>query len=287
MRVREIRLTRTALSALEARTSWAAALPVAKTVAALEYAGRKDSRKPRSWTTCPSRCPPSPRGSRDVQSSPVRDILKLTQRAEVISFAGGLPAPELFPAEMVAQAFATRAAADRRRAGAAVLDDRGRPASCARCWRSADAAAACDARGRRDPRHDRLAAGARPRRERPARSRRRRPRREPVLPRGAAVPSASPARGMVPVAVRRGRPGPRGAARRSSPSTGRSSSTSSRRSRTRPAARCPPSAARGSREIAAEHGLWLVEDDPYGELRYDGEPLAPIALACPARATAR
>ncbi len=43
----------------------------------------------------------------DVQSSPVRDILKLTQRAEVISFAGGLPAPELFPAEMVAQAFAT------------------------------------------------------------------------------------------------------------------------------------------------------------------------------------
>jgi DNA-binding transcriptional MocR family regulator len=30
-------------------------------------------------------------------------------------------------------------------------------------------------------------------------------------------------------------------------------------------------------EIAAEHGLWLVEDDPYGELRYDGEPLAPIA----------
>src|SRR5215213_10629550 len=42
-----------------------------------------------------------------VQSSPVRDILKLTQRAEVISFAGGLPAPELFPAEMVAQAFAS------------------------------------------------------------------------------------------------------------------------------------------------------------------------------------
>src|ERR1700709_1721579 len=43
----------------------------------------------------------------DVKSSPVREILKLTQRAEVISFAGGLPAPELFPAEMVAQAFAT------------------------------------------------------------------------------------------------------------------------------------------------------------------------------------
>src|SRR3954462_1197488 len=42
-----------------------------------------------------------------VRSSPVRDILELTQRDEVISFAGGLPAPELFPAELIAGAFAT------------------------------------------------------------------------------------------------------------------------------------------------------------------------------------
>ncbi|MGD3107721.1 PLP-dependent aminotransferase family protein [Streptomyces sp. YGL11-2] len=38
-------------------------------------------------------------------SSPVRDILALTSRAEVISFAGGLPAPELFDAEGIATAF--------------------------------------------------------------------------------------------------------------------------------------------------------------------------------------
>ncbi|WP_377269389.1 PLP-dependent aminotransferase family protein [Peterkaempfera sp. SMS 1(5)a] len=25
-------------------------------------------------------------------------------------------------------------------------------------------------------------------------------------------------------------------------------------------------------EVAARHGLWIVEDDPYGELRFDGEP---------------
>lgn len=31
-----------------------------------------------------------------VASSPVRDLLALTSRPEVISFAGGLPAPELF-----------------------------------------------------------------------------------------------------------------------------------------------------------------------------------------------
>ena len=32
---------------------------------------------------------------RDVASSPVRDLLALIDRPEVISFAGGLPAPEL------------------------------------------------------------------------------------------------------------------------------------------------------------------------------------------------
>ncbi|MFH8555824.1 aminotransferase-like domain-containing protein [Streptomyces celluloflavus] len=38
-------------------------------------------------------------------SSPVRDILALTARPEVISFAGGLPAPELFDAPGIAAAF--------------------------------------------------------------------------------------------------------------------------------------------------------------------------------------
>ncbi|MBD2845767.1 PLP-dependent aminotransferase family protein [Paenibacillus sp. IB182496] len=42
-----------------------------------------------------------------LTSSAVRDILKLTQGQEIISFAGGLPAEELFPLEAV------RAAADR------------------------------------------------------------------------------------------------------------------------------------------------------------------------------
>nr|WP_246314586.1 PLP-dependent aminotransferase family protein [Kineococcus aurantiacus] len=30
-------------------------------------------------------------------------------------------------------------------------------------------------------------------------------------------------------------------------------------------------------ELAAEHGVWVVEDDPYGELRYAGEHLPPLA----------
>jgi len=41
----------------------------------------------------------------EVGGSPVRDILAVTARPEVINFAGGLPAPELFDAEGIAAAF--------------------------------------------------------------------------------------------------------------------------------------------------------------------------------------
>ncbi len=30
-------------------------------------------------------------------------------------------------------------------------------------------------------------------------------------------------------------------------------------------------------DVLAERGVWVIEDDPYGELRYDGEPVAPLA----------
>jgi 2-aminoadipate transaminase len=43
---------------------------------------------------------------RDVASSPVREILALTARPGVVSFAGGLPAPELFDAAGLRDAFA-------------------------------------------------------------------------------------------------------------------------------------------------------------------------------------
>lgn len=42
--------------------------------------------------------------ARGLTSSTIRELLKLTQRAEVISFAGGMPAPELFPRERFAEA---------------------------------------------------------------------------------------------------------------------------------------------------------------------------------------
>lgn len=43
-------------------------------------------------------------GAAGIRSSAIRDLLKLTAQPEMISFAGGLPAPELFPAEEITAA---------------------------------------------------------------------------------------------------------------------------------------------------------------------------------------
>ena len=42
--------------------------------------------------------------AKDVKSSAIRELLKITQHPEVISFAGGLPANEVFPIERVEEA---------------------------------------------------------------------------------------------------------------------------------------------------------------------------------------
>lgn len=52
----------------------------------------------------------------ELTGSEIRELLKLTQQPDIISFAGGLPAPELFPVE------AMKEAAD------AVMEERGREA---------------------------------------------------------------------------------------------------------------------------------------------------------------
>ncbi|MEV7686699.1 PLP-dependent aminotransferase family protein [Streptomyces bungoensis] len=49
--------------------------------------------------------PPLAARARTVAGSPVRDILAVTARPDVINFAGGLPAPELFDREGIAAAF--------------------------------------------------------------------------------------------------------------------------------------------------------------------------------------
>src|SRR5215469_11608962 len=42
--------------------------------------------------------------TKTARSSAIRELLKLTQRPEVISFAGGLPAPDVFPVARFEQA---------------------------------------------------------------------------------------------------------------------------------------------------------------------------------------
>ncbi|MDI6519280.1 PLP-dependent aminotransferase family protein [Streptomyces coelicoflavus] len=49
--------------------------------------------------------PPLAARARSIGGSPVRDILAVTARPEVINFAGGLPAPELFDADGIAAAY--------------------------------------------------------------------------------------------------------------------------------------------------------------------------------------
>ena len=49
--------------------------------------------------------PPRSHRAGSAKTSPVRDLLALTEKPEVISFAGGLPAPELFDVEGIRAAF--------------------------------------------------------------------------------------------------------------------------------------------------------------------------------------
>jgi len=223
----------------------------------------------------PMPAPPPPLSSRlgDVRSSPVRDILELTQREEVISFAGGLPAPELFPAELIADAFAralaptvaaralqyssTEGDSQLRALLAERFRGRGLPAAAGEILVTTGSQQALGliAAVLLDPGDVVLVespsylaalqcfgfAGAQ------------------------IVPIACDEQGLdpegLPAAIAEHKPKFLYVVPTFQNPTGR----------TLPAARRARLA-----EIAAEHGLWIIEDDPYGELRYDGEPLAPI-----------
>jgi len=209
-----------------------------------------------------------------VRSSPVRDILSLTERPEVISFAGGLPAPELFPVEMLASAFAavigptaaprslqyspTEGVPELRDALAARMRVRGVPAQREDVLVTTGSQQALalvatvlldpgDAVLVEDPSY--LAAlqcfgfaGARP------------------------IPVPGDDEGLDPEAlpelIAAHRPKFLYCIPNFQNPTGRTLSPG-RRGRLA--------------EIAAEHDLWVIEDDPYGELRYGGETAPSIA----------
>jgi 2-aminoadipate transaminase len=219
--------------------------------------------------------PPAPAARlRGVASSPVRDILALTQRPGVISFAGGLPAPELFDASGLREAFAAALAGDRagrslqysttegdpelRASVAARLGARGLPTAPDELLITSGSQQALtlvaavllepgDAVLVEEPSY--LAAlqcfglaGAR------------------------VVPVPCDDDGLEPDAldelVARERPKLLYTVPTFHNPTGRT---------------LPEPRRRALAEAVARLGLWLVEDDPYGELRYRGEPLPPVA----------
>lgn len=209
-----------------------------------------------------------------VRSSPVRDILELTQRDEVISFAGGLPAPELFPAELIAAAFATALAptvAARALQYSSTEGDpqlrelladrfgvRGLPAVAGEILVTTGSQQALGlvADVLIDPGDSVLVespsylaalqsfslAGAR------------------LVPVPCDEDGIDP--DLLSELIAKHRPKFLYLVPTFQNPTGRS---------------MPDDRRRRLAQVAAEHGLWLVEDDPYGELRYDGDPLKPIA----------
>ncbi|MER7184843.1 PLP-dependent aminotransferase family protein [Streptomyces hyaluromycini] len=224
-------------------------------------------------TPAPAPLPPLAARARTVGGSPVREILAVTARPEVINFAGGLPAPELFDRVGIAAAFRTvlDEAPERalqysttegepalRQPLAARISARGLPteADDLLVTTGSQQALSLLASALIDPGDTILVespcylaalqvfglAGAR------------------VLPVPGDEDGVDPA--ALEALIRAERPKLLYLVPTFQNPTGR----------TMPAARRAALAT-----AAARHGLWIVEDDPYGELRYDGDHVPWIA----------
>ena len=227
--------------------------------------------------------PPIASRLRDVASSPVREILALTARPGVISFAGGLPAPELFDAAGLRGAFAaaladetagrslqystTEGNPELRAAIAARLTARGLPTEADQLLVTSGsqqaltlAAAVLIEPGDRvlveEPSY--LAAL-----------------QAFQLAGAEVVPVACDGDGLDPDAVAAAEEEHGARLLYTIPTfhnpTGRT---------------LPLERRRALAEVAERHGLWLIEDDPYGELRYRGEPLPSLATLAEERTLA-
>ncbi|MCU0313633.1 MAG: PLP-dependent aminotransferase family protein [Solirubrobacteraceae bacterium] len=224
----------------------------------------------------PSRSAPPETAARlrGVASSPVRDILALTERPGVISFAGGLPEPALFDVDGLRAAFERALSGDAARRSLQYSTTEGDP-RLREC-----VAELMAARGVPTSPDDLLITTGSQQAltlvatllvepgtvvlvEEPAYLAALQAFR---LAGARLVPVDCDEDGLVPealeAAVLRERPALLYTVPTFQNPTGR----------TLPAARRDAVA-----RIAAEHGLWVLEDDPYGELRYDGEPAPALA----------
>ncbi|MBO9533614.1 MAG: PLP-dependent aminotransferase family protein [Solirubrobacteraceae bacterium] len=209
-----------------------------------------------------------------AQSSPVRDLLALTERPEVISFAGGLPAPELFDETGLRAAFA--AALDGDAAGrslqygmtegdpalrellAALLVSRGtsaHPDEIVVTTGSQQAIALVAAALVRPG--DRVLVEA---------------------PSYLAALQSFQLAGAVPVSVASDEHGPLPDALDAAIAEHDPALLYLVPTFQNPTGRTIPAERRAAlAEVLERTGLWTIEDDPYGELRYDGTPAPPLA----------
>ena len=213
--------------------------------------------------------------TRGMKSSAMREMMALTERPDVISLAGGLPDTTTFPPELYAKLMAEVAAESTARA--LQYGPTEGMAATRRVHRRGDGRRGHRGGPRRGDRHDRRPAGDRPRLQDADRPGRRDRRRGAHLPgRGADVQRL---------------PGRRRCRSRWTPTGCRSTSSSARSTACSAEGRRPKfiytipnfqnpggvtmSLARRRRlvEVARERELLVLEDNPYGLLRYEGEPL--------------
>ncbi|MET7650334.1 MULTISPECIES: PLP-dependent aminotransferase family protein [unclassified Streptomyces] len=217
--------------------------------------------------------PPLAARVRSIGGSPVRDILAVTARPGMINFAGGLPAPELFDREGVAAAF--RYALEEAPAQALqYATTEGEPILRERL------AARTTARGLPTTADDLLVTTG----SQQALSLLATALLDPgdtVLVEAPCYLAALQVFGLagariVPVPGDADGPDPEALAElvvRERPKLLYTvPNFQNPTGRTLPAERRAALAS-----VAARHGLWIIEDDPYGELRYDGERVAWIA----------
>jgi 2-aminoadipate transaminase len=216
--------------------------------------------------------PPIAARLRGVASSPVREILALTARPGVISFAGGLPAPELFDTAGLGRAFA------------AALADGGRTLQYSTTEGDPELRAAIagrqTARGLPTGADDVLVTSGSQQALTLAATVLIEPGDRVLVeePSYLAALQAFRLAGaeVVPVACDDDGLDPEAVAAAAAEHGARLLYTiptfHNPTGRTLPLERRLALAA-----VAERHGLWLIEDDPYGELRYRGEPMPSLA----------
>ena len=202
--------------------------------------------------------------ARRLRASDIREILKVTEQPSVISFAGGLPAPELFPMEELAEAAAHILQRD---AGSAVQYSTTEGDPALRAWVAE--------RSGVTPDHVQIVTGSQQGLDLVCRA---------LVAPGRAVAVEEPTylgwlqvtafNGVRPIAVETDDEGLVPEALDRALATGEIDAIYVMPNFQNPTGRTTSLARRSAiLDIAWDHGVPIIEDDPYGELRFRGEQL--------------